>query len=439
MMHQIVRTSLGLGVMWAAVSVQAGNWPQWRGPAFNGSSPETDLPTHFSKTENVKWDAALPGPASATPIIWEDRVFVSSTDLQAQSLVAMGLDRQTGRVLWNHKVADGIRRDERSNYAAPSPVTDGRQVIFYYGNGALAAFDFEGRRLWARNIQSDEGEFATQWTYASSPLLYDGRLYIQVLQRNVPVNGRGREDGPNDSYLLALDPASGKTLWKHIRPAQAVAESLEAFTTPVPVDAGSRVELLIAGGDCLTGHDPRSGVELWRWGTYNPTRIGHWRLVPSPVAVGKVAILCAPKKAPVYAIQLGLRGSHGESAIAWQSEQREISSDVATPLVYGQQLFVLNGERKALSKIDPATGKADWVGELGTRSKIESSPTAADGKIYFLDHSGTVFVMSAGDRFQVLHQAAMGGPEDRDTRSSIAISGGNLFIRTADTLYCIGQ
>jgi outer membrane protein assembly factor BamB len=318
-------------------------------------------------------------------------------------------------------------------------VTDGQRVVYYYGNGALAAFSVDGAPQWARNIQEDEGEFATQWTYSTSPLLYGGKLYIQVLQRNVPVNGRGREGGPNDSYLLALDPASGKTLWKHIRPSKAVAESLEAFTTPVPVRVGSKAEILIAGGDCLTGHDPGSGVELWRWGTYNPTRIGHWRLVPSPVAVGGVAILCAPKKAPVYAIKLGQRGTLSESAIAWQSEAREISSDVATPLVYGDRLYVLNGERKAISRINPATGEADWVGELGTRAKIESSPTAADGKIYFQDHNGRVFVVSAGDSFKILHQVVMGDDDDRDTRASVAISGGNLFIRTAGTLYCIGH
>jgi len=419
--------------------LHAAQWPQWRGPDFNGSSPETNLPVKFSKTGQVKWATPLPGPSSATPIIWGNHVFVSSTDAQARTLVAMALDRTKGEVLWQQKVSDGFGRDDRSNYASPSPVTDGRRVIFYYGNGELVAFDFKGTELWHRNIQKDEGEFAFQWTYATSPLLFGGRLYIQVLQRDVPVNGRGRKDGPNDSYLLSVDPETGKTQWKHLRPSNAKAESREAFTTPIPVDVGGKVELLVAGGDCLTGHDPGTGTELWRWGTYNPSRIGHWRLVPSPVTVGGVAILCAPKGDPTYAIRLGSRGALGEAAIAWESPQREITSDVATPLVYQGKLYVLNGEKRILSRLDPTTGTPDWVGELGTRTKIESSPTAADGKLYFLDHSGEVFVVSAGDKFEILHQVAMGDRSDRDTRSSIAISDGNLFIRTAGALYCVGE
>lgn len=433
------RQAVLVGLALMTLSLVAAPWPHWRGPTYDGSSPETGVPTEFSTTNNVRWTTALPGPASATPIVWGDHVFVSSTDVKAQALVAIAIDRRSGSIRWQQKVGDGLRRDDRSDFASPSPVTDGQRVVFYYGNGQLAAFDNDGGPLWQRNIQTDEGEFATQWTYASSPLLHEGKLYIQVLQRNVPVNGRGQPAGPNDSYLLALDPADGKTLWKHIRPSDAVAESLEAFTTPIPVRVDSTVQLLVAGGDCLTGHDAGSGRELWRWGTYNPTRIGHWRLVPSPVAVDGAAILCAPKKAPVYAIQLGHQGVLGEEAIGWQSEQREISSDVATPLVYGERLYVLNGERKTLARLDPATGEPDWIGELDTRAKIECSPTAADGKIYFLDHNGTVFVVAAEAEFKVLHRVEMGEPDARDLRAAIAISQGNLFIRTAQTLYCIGN
>jgi outer membrane protein assembly factor BamB len=429
----LIAASLVLGSL-----LPAANWPQWRGPTFNGASPETDIPTTFSRTKNVTWSTPLPGPSAATPIVWEDRVFVSSTDATARALLALGVDRKTGSVLWQEKVSDGFGRDHRSNYSAPSPVTDGQRVIFFYGNGVLVAFDFNGRELWRRNLEKEKGAFATQWTFAASPLLHQRRLYIQVLQRDVPVGGRGRKGGPIESYLLALDPVTGKTQWEQVRPSKAKAESREAFTTPTPVQVGDRLELLVAGGDCLTGHDAASGIELWRWGTYNPTRIGHWRLVPSPVVAGGAAILCAPKGAPVYAIRLGLRGPLEQSAVTWESPQREITSDVATPLVYQGKLYVLNGEKRILSRMDPATGQVDWVGELGTRAKIESSPTAADGKIYFMDHDGEVFVVSAGDEFKLLHQTLMGDDADRESRSSIAISGGALFIRTAGRLYCVG-
>jgi len=431
--------SFGLLVVALGLTSHAENWPQWRGPAFNGSSPETGLPTTFSKTENVKWTAPMPGPSAATPIIWEDHVFVSSTDTAAQSLVALCLDRQTGRMRWQRKVAEGFGRDNRSNYSAPSPVTDGRRVWFYYGSGDLAAFDFEGNPVWSRNIQRDEGEFAFQWTYAASPLLLDDRLYIQVLQRDVPVNGRGRSDGPNDSYLLALNPETGETLWKHIRPSQARAESREAFTTPIPAGVGNAIQLLIAGGDAITGHDPHTGIELWRWDNLNPAKIGHWRLIPSPVSGAGVTLICGPKGEPVYAFKLGLRGTVDDSALAWKSTEREVSTDVSTPLFYNGRFFVLNTDRKTLARVDPSNGRVEWMGDLGSRAKIEASPTGADGKIYFQNHSGEAFVVSAGNEFKILHWTRMGQSDDRDTRSSIAVSGGNLFIRTDGTLYCVGE
>ena len=258
---------------------RAENWPQWRGPAFNGSTPEKNLPSKFSKTENAAWSVDLPGPGASTPVIWGDSVLISSGDKRDKSMLALGLDRATGKILWQQKTSEGYQRDEKSNFASPSPVTDGRHAIFFYGNGELVAFDLAGKKLWSRNIQTDYGDFAFQWTFSASPLLHDGRLYIQILQRNQPVHGHGRENG--ESYLLALEPATGKTLWKTARRDEAVAESKESYTTPLPMEYNGRKEIVIIGGDCLTGHDPVSGSELWRWGTWNPEKIEHWRLVPS--------------------------------------------------------------------------------------------------------------------------------------------------------------
>jgi len=413
----------------------AANWPHWRGPAYNGSSPEVNLPDTFSKTENVKWVVDLPGPSAATPIIWGDTVLVSTIDDQAQVLFAMALDRKTGRQLWKQETGVGIRKDRRSNYASPSPATDGQRAYFFYGNGELIAFDMEGNKAWSQNLQKEYGEFAFQWTFSTSPTIVDGKLYMQVLQRDVPVNGAGRTDGPNDSYLLALDSASGKVLWRVVRPSKARAESLEAFTTPVPEGD----QLLVAGGDCLTGHDLATGKELWRWGTWNPERIGHWRLVPSPVAGEGVVLGCGPKQAPVFAIKMEGRGTLPDSNIAWTSAQPEISSDVATPLFYKDHFFILNGDRDFIAKVDPTTGKAVWIGSFGQRVKIESSPTGADGRVYVMNFRGEVFVLEAGEEFKVLHTARMGDDGDNEIRASIAVSQGNLFIRTASKLYCIGK
>jgi outer membrane protein assembly factor BamB len=306
----------------------AEHWPHWRGPTLNGASTERGLPSKFSKTDHVLWSSPMPGAAAATPIVWGDRVFISSVDQEKQSLLAMCLNASEGKLLWQSEIAPGVRKDDRSNFASGSPTTDGELVFFYYGNGDLVAFDFDGKRVWARNIQKDYGPFAFLWTFSSSPTLHEGKLILQVLQRNEPVNGRGRTDGPNDSYILALDAKSGRELWKQIRPSEARQESFEAYSTPIPYRHEGRNEILILGGDSITGHDPSNGRELWRWGTYNPSRITHWRMVVSPVTGGGVVLACAPKGAPVYAFKSGLTGEQGDAALAWVSKDREVSSDV---------------------------------------------------------------------------------------------------------------
>jgi outer membrane protein assembly factor BamB len=433
--HLLSRISLVLTLTTSAAF--ADNWPQWRGPSHNGSSSEKNLPTQFSKTENIAWAVDMPGPGASVPAIWGDRVFVSSGDKTAKSMVAMCLDRKTGKVLWQHKVADGYNRDERSNYASPSPTTDGKIVVFFYGNGDLMAYDFAGKKLWARNVQADYGDFAFQWTFSASPLLNGGKLYMQVLQRNEPVRGKGKAGA--ESFLLAMEPATGKTLWKQVRPSDAAAESLEAFTTPAPFEHNGRKELLIVGGDCLTGHDPETGKELWRWGTWNPNKIGHWRLVPSPAFGDGVILACAPKREPIFAIKAGGSGVLGDSGIAWTSDAKAgVSSDVPTPLFYQGDFFVLADGHKMLSRVEPKTGKVKWSLATPGNKKYEASPTGADGKIYLMNFAGDVVVVDAA-KGQIVHQTPMGEPGDDATRSSIAVSQGQLFIRTNSKLYCVGK
>jgi outer membrane protein assembly factor BamB len=214
-------------------------------------------------------------------------------------------------------------------------------------------------------------------------------------------------------------------------------ESLEAYSTPVPISHNGREELLIAGGDFLTGHDPATGREIWRWGTWNP---GHremwWRLVPSPVAGAGVVLACAPKRAPVYAARLGGNGSLGEAGLAWSSGERiPISSDVPTPLFYKRRFYVLSDVRRALTAVNPQDGKPAWTTELP--SICWGSPTGADGKIYCLSLQGEVFVIDAATG-RIAAANAMAPGED-DIRSTVAVAGNCLFIRTNQKLYCIGK
>jgi outer membrane protein assembly factor BamB len=429
-----------LTVLVTITTAQAGEWPHWRGPFFNGTADETNLPSQWSKTEGIAWRVELAGSSAATPIIWQDRIFLSGVDAKRNMLIATCYDRASGKRLWQHDIAEGISRDKRSTFAAPSAVTDGKIVVFFYSSGQLVCFDLEGRRQWTRNIHDDYGVFAFQWTFSSSPTLADGKLFLQVLQRDVPVRGRGLADQKNESYILAMEPETGETLWRVIRPSKAQAESREAFTTPIPGTLDGEPQLLVVGGDALTGHDLGTGKELWRWGTWNPRRIGHWRLVPSPVVGEGVVLACGPKGSPIYAIKPNKAGLLDDSAIAWTSEAvaKEVSSDVPTPAYYDGDFFVLNDLRKHLSRVEPTTGKIKWTIRTPGSAKYEASPLAADGKIYLISHAGEAAVIDAASG-EILHEVDMDDPTNREVvRASIVAAHEHLFIRTTRHLYCVG-
>ncbi|MCP4260752.1 MAG: PQQ-binding-like beta-propeller repeat protein [Planctomycetes bacterium] len=422
-------------------TAQANDWPQWRGPYFNGTTNEKNLPTDWSTTDNIAWQIELTGCGAATPIIFGDKVFLSGVDSDRDILLAMCFDRTNGKLLWQHDIAEGISKDSRSNYASASPVTDGKIVVFFYANGDLVCFDLKGRRQWARNIHKDYGPFAFQWTFSSSPTLFNGKLYLQVLQRDVPVRGSGLADQKNESYILAMEPNTGNTLWRHIRPSKAQRESLEAFTTPLPFSVNGNQQLLVIGGDVLTGHDLQTGRELWRWGTWNPMRITHWRHVPSPIMGDGVILVCAPKRSPIYAIRPNVEGVLDESAIVWTSQknEKERSSDVPTPAYYDDDFFILNDQGRHLSRVEPRTGKMKWTIETPGRAKYEASPLAADGKIYIINHAGEATVVKASNG-EIIHSITMDEPSGREVvRASISAAYGQLFIRTTRRLYCVGK
>jgi outer membrane protein assembly factor BamB len=415
-------------------AAHAGDWPHWRGPFFNGSSDEKNLPSQWSSSENIAWSADLPGAAASTPIVCGDCVFLAGVDAAKDTLQAMCFDRRSGKLLWRHDVAEGTQKDNRSNYASPSPVADGKRAIFFYGNGDLVCFDLDGSTRWKRNIQKDYGSFAFQWTFSSSPTLYEGKLYLAVLQRDVAVRQYGLQDRVNQSYLLAVDPQSGKTLWRQVRASPAVAESRESFATAIPFEHEGRKQMLVAGGDLLSSHDPADGRELWRGGDYNAARVPHWRLVPSPVAGAGIVLVCAPKHEPLYALETD------KGTAVWDSRNvKEITSDVPTPAFYDGDFFVLSDVRKSLSRVEPRSGKPKWIVATPGSAKYEASPLAADGKIYLINFSGQVAIFSAASG-KLLRVIPMDETTDRDPiRASIAAAHGQLFIRTTHKLYCVGK
>ncbi|MES2572956.1 MAG: PQQ-binding-like beta-propeller repeat protein, partial [Verrucomicrobiota bacterium] len=374
-------------VLLQAPGVYAENWAQWRGPAFNGSSPEKGLPSTWSAEAGLKWSTPLPGISGATPAVWGDSIFVSSPDANKE-LLLFCIDRKDGKVRWQKQVATGNLQKGSGNMASPSPLTDGKTVYALYGTGDLAAFDFQGELLWKRNLGDDYGRFSIMWIYGSSPLLFEGKLYIQVLQRSpAPPDypNMAGHAGDRESYLVALDPATGKTLWKQPRPNEARLESQESYASPIPhVGPDGKTQLLLVGGDCLTGHDPATGAELWRGYGFN-RKGGEWmRIVASPVSAAGLAIACGPKKEPMIAFRTDLKGDITESGAAWSFDEKK-TPDVCTPALYDGKLFVLDGDSQTLTCLDPKDGRKKWQGNLGERVVIRSSPTVADGKVYIIN------------------------------------------------------
>lgn len=415
--------------LWLAAAAGFGaNWPQWRGPFLNGSTTETNLPDSWSKTENVLWSAPLPGPGHATPIIWDDTVFVTSPDADA-NLLLFCLDRSSGKVRWQKTVGVGNRVKGLNNMASPSPVTDGKTVWALFGTGDLAAYDFSGKPLWARSLTTEYGPFIINWLYGSSPMLYKGRLYVEVLRRL-----------PGESFLLCLDADTGSNIWRQARTTDAIRESQEAYSTPMPGECGGRTEIVVAGGDYVTGHDAATGEELWRGGGLrNFQHRPDSRLVPSPLLADGLVFVCGAKRNPFLAFHDCGKGDVTTNGLAWSYS--EYSTDCATPLFYQDKVFMLDGDKQMMVCLEPATGKVKWQQSLGVREIFRASPTGADGKIYCFSERATAVVMSAADG-KVLQTIAMGeGAQTDEGRShaTIAAAQGCLFARAPGRLYCIGK
>ena len=401
------------------VIARADNWPQWRGPSLNGVSNEKNLPVKWTTEENVSWKVALPGMSGSTPIIWRDRIFLNVAD--GDNLFVWALNKTNGEVLWKKPLGGGNVKMRKQNMSSPSPVTDGRSVYVMTGTGILKGFDFTGKELWTRDIQKEYGQFGLQWGYASSPLLHEDSLYVQVL------HGMKTDDA---SYVMRIDKKSGKTLWKVDRPTSAIRESPDSYTTPALLRYGKTTEIVITGGDCVTGHDPATGKELWRANGLNPDNNPNYRIVASPIVFDN--IIYAPTRIkPLLALKAGGRGDITSSHVLWSTGN---GPDVPTPVTDGKYFYVVN-DRGIVFCLDAKTGAEIYVQQRIKPGTYSGSPVLADGKIYITNEDGLTTVVAAGPKFEVLAE----NPLNDYALSSPAISDGQIFIRTAAHLYAIGK
>ena len=413
----LVGSFLAIGILERSASAQ--NWPQWRGPALNGVSAEKNLPVKWTTDENVVWKVAMPGWSGSTPIIWRNHVFLNVAENGNLSLWAV--DKTKGEVIWKRPLGGGDVKMRKQNMSSPSPVTDGRSVYVMTGTGVLKGFDFSGKELWTRDVQKEYGEFGLQWGYASSPLLFEDSLYVQVLHGM-------KTDAP--SYVMRIDKKTGKTIWKVDRPTNALRESPDAYTTPGLLRVGKSVEIVITGGDCATGHDMATGKELWRANGLNPGNDQNYRIVASPVIFND--IIYAPTRIkPLLALKAGGRGDITTSHLLWSTVN---GPDVPTPVTDGKYFYIVN-DRGLMWCLDAKTGAEIYGQQRIKPGTYSGSPVLADGKIYVTNEDGLTTVVAAGPKFEVLAE----NPLNDYVLSSPAISDGRIFIRTAQHLYAIGK
>jgi outer membrane protein assembly factor BamB len=410
----------------ASVSLLA-NWPAWRGPTADGISTETNLPTTWSATENIAWKLALPAYSGSTPIIWGDTVFLNmATASNTGDLELWAIDRNKQAVSWKRPIAGGNHIERKQNMSSPSPVTDGRSVWVMTGVGMLKSFDFAGKELWTRDIQTDYGRFGLNWGYASSPLLHEGALYVQVL------HGMKTDD---PSYVLRIDAASGKTVWRVERPTMAQRESPDSYTTPALLRYDGKTEIVITGGDAVTGHDPATGQELWRVDGLNPQNRGDYRIVASPTIIGNL-IISPSRNNPLSAIRSGGRGNINATHVAWQFDR---GPDVPTPVSDGTRVYVVN-ETGVAYCLDVKTGAIIYGPERLPSDFYSASPVLADGKIYVTGESkGVTTVYRAGPKFEILASNSLDGDCTPYCLSSVAVSQGQLFLKTSSHMWVVGQ
>jgi outer membrane protein assembly factor BamB len=406
-------------VVFSFAVVHAENWPQWRGPSLNGISNEKNLPVKWTTEENVAWKVAMPGVSGSTPIIWRDRIFLNVAE--GDNLALWCVDKNKGEVLWKQPLGAGNVKMRKHNMASPSPVTDGRNVYVITGTGILKSFDFSGKELWTRDIQKEYGTFGLNWGYASSPLLFEDSLYVQVLHGM-------KTDEP--SYVMRIDKKNGKTLWKVDRPTNAIRESPDSYSTPALLRYGKTTEIVITGGDCVTGHDPATGKELWRANGLNPENAPFYRIVASPIVFNEI-IYVPTRIKPLLAVKAGGRGDITTSHVMWSTAN---GPDVPTPVTDGKYFYVVN-DKGIVFCLDAKTGTEVYGQQRLKPGTYSASPVLADGKIYVTNEDGVTTVFAAGPKFEVLAE----NPLNDYVLSSPAISDGRIYIRTTGHLYAIGK
>lgn len=423
------------------------NWPSFRGPHASGVMDGANLPDKWDAAtgEGIRFKIELPGLAHSSPVIWGDRLFLTtavssqpdatfkpglygsgeaSEDRSVHEWQLLCLDKKSGEMLWTKTAIKGTPKDKRhikATYANATPATDGEHVVALFGSEGLFAYTARGELLWKKDLgRMDVGAYdlpSYEWGAASSPIIYDGKVIVQC-------------DQQKGSFLIALNIKTGETVWTTPR------DELPSWGTPTVYPGKDRAELVTNGSNFIRGYDPATGRELWRLGGSSKIT------APTPVFAEDLIIVASGRgpERPVFAIRPGAVGDitlqAGETAnksIAWSKTRR--GGYMPTPLIYRSETYVLNNDG-VLACFDLKTGTEHYVERVPHRSfGFSASPVAADGKLYLAGEDGLIFVLEAGARVKLLGTNPLGEP----LMATPALSEGMMYVRGSRHLFGIGK
>ena len=441
-MKSLLVVALCLGLASAAY---AQNWPSFRGQHSAGVGDGNDLPAVWDaeKSTNILWKTPIPGLGHSSPIMWGDRIFVttavssapnsqfvhgltetpaSADDNSKHSWRVYCLDKNTGRIIWEKVIYEGtprVKRHVKASYANSTPATDGKHLLVSFGSEGLYCFDLAGKLLWKQDLGILDGGWSPgpdfHWGFGSSPVIYRHLAIVQC-------------DTQNQSFVAAFDLANGKRVWQTNR------EEDSAWSTPTIYEGDHGAELVTSGTKYYRGYDPLTGKELWRMADGVDTKI------PTPIVTNDLYFLgggASNARRSFYAVRAGGRGEIkpgevGVKNIAWQSSQ--IKPHIVTPIVYGDYLYVCT-DNGILSQYHARTGEPTFRARLGSGGSFSASPVAADGKLYFASEDGEVFVIKANSTFELLAKNSIG----EVIMATPAVGGKMMIIRGQNHVFGIGK
>jgi outer membrane protein assembly factor BamB len=441
-----MRVTIVFAFVLATATLSAQNWPMFRGPRASGVGDGSPAPVRWNvKTgDNVLWTTPVAGVAVSSPIVWGDRVFVSTAvssdasagirtglygdvepakDMSKHTWKIVALDKRTGKVVWERVAHEGIpktRRHPKSSQASATPVTDGQRVIVSFGSEGLYAYGLDGRPLWQRDLGAlNAGWFYDpdyEWGIGSSPIIWKNMVIVQC-------------DIQKDSFLAAFDVATGQPLWRTAR------EEIPSWSTPAIFEHDGHAELVTQATKFIRGYDPANGKELWRLSGNSEITI------PTPIVGPGLIIVTNGYRGvqPIYAIKPGatgditLKGEQTQSAsIAWSTNRG--GPYIPTPVIYGDHLYVLQNNG-VLAAYDVRTGQRVYQERVAGGGSFSASPVAADGKIYLTSEDGDMYVIKAGPTYELLATNPIG----QVIMATPAISNGTLIIRGLKDVIAIGN